>query len=41
MLVTVKLNVKCIAIQGEDFIGLFDFEWRCQNKVGNVDIIVL
>ena len=30
-----------VPFKDEDFIGLFNFEWRDQNKVGNIAILVL
>ena len=47
MLVIVKLNDSCYGIRGwlhfkvADFVGLVNFEWHSQNKVGNVGILVL
>ena len=31
---------KRVTFQGADFIGLFYFEWNCQNEVGNIAILV-
>ena len=44
MLVNVKLDVswqKRLSFKVADFIGLFNFEWRGQNKVGNIAIFML
>ena len=44
MLVNVKLYVswsKGLLFNVADFIGVFNFEWHCQNGVGNIAIHVL
>ena len=44
MLVNAKLDcqlVKGLPFKVADFIGLFNFEWHGQNKVGNIAILVL
>ena len=44
MLVNVKLDVSWqmgLPFKIADFIGLFNFEWLGQNKVGNFAILVL
>ena len=44
MLVNVKLDVswqKKLPFKVSDSIGLFNFEWHDQNKVGNIAILVL
>ena len=36
-----SVGKKRITLKVADFIGLFNFEWHGQNKVGNVVILVL
>ena len=44
MLVNVKLDVssqKGLLFKVADFIGLVNFKWHSQNKVGNIVILIL